>query len=117
MPTYRQWDVVVVPFPFVDRNHAKRRPALVISENRLASRFGLYWLLQITSAKNHGWPDDVSITDLETAGLPAASVVRVPKLATVDEPIIQERKGMLADQDREAVAAVLFRYWPIIGRF
>jgi hypothetical protein len=30
--TYKQFDVVIVPFPFTDRQAAKRRPALVVSD-------------------------------------------------------------------------------------
>ncbi|WP_241503877.1 type II toxin-antitoxin system PemK/MazF family toxin [Ferruginivarius sediminum] len=107
---------MVVPFPFADQNRSKRRPALVISPPALTERYGLYWLLQITSAKNHGWADDVPIEDMNAAGLPAPSVVRIPKLATVDEPVILDRKGRLAERDREAVAKVLLRYWPIANR-
>jgi mRNA interferase MazF len=29
--TYKQYDVVVVPFPFTDRTATKKRPALIIS--------------------------------------------------------------------------------------
>ena len=29
--TYRQFDVVVVPFPFTDVEASKRRPALILS--------------------------------------------------------------------------------------
>ena len=29
--TFRRWDVVSVPFPFVEGHASKRRPALVVS--------------------------------------------------------------------------------------
>jgi mRNA interferase MazF len=29
--TFRRWDVVSVPFPFIERYATKRRPALVVS--------------------------------------------------------------------------------------
>ncbi|MBS0366200.1 MAG: hypothetical protein JSR67_10300 [Proteobacteria bacterium] len=45
---------------------------------------GLLWVLMITSAENRGWPGDVAIPDLETAGLPAASVIRAAKIATIE---------------------------------
>lgn len=38
----------------------------------------------ITSAANRGWLGDVEILDLEQAGLPAPSVVRSAKIATIE---------------------------------
>lgn len=38
----------------------------------------------ITSAANRGWEGDVEIGDLAQAGLPAPSVVRSAKIATID---------------------------------
>ena len=32
MPTFEQFDVVVVPFPYTDTATSKRRPALVLSD-------------------------------------------------------------------------------------
>ncbi len=42
------------------------------------------WVVMITSAVNRGWPDDVAIKDLAAAGLPAPSVIRTAKIATID---------------------------------
>ena len=69
------FDIVVVPFPYADRLAEKRRPALVISNRKLAP-FGLIWVAMITSADNAPWSCDVDIADLARAGLPAPSVVR-----------------------------------------
>jgi hypothetical protein len=44
------FDVVVVPFPYADRLAEKRRPALVISNRKLAVH-GLVWVAMITSAE------------------------------------------------------------------
>jgi mRNA interferase MazF len=60
----------------------------------------------ITSAENRGWPDDVRISDLRAAGLPAPSIVRLAKMATVDAGDAQ-RLGTLPVADREAVASRL----------
>lgn len=32
MPIYKQFEVVVVPFPFTDRNETKKRPASILSD-------------------------------------------------------------------------------------
>ena len=38
----------------------------------------------ITSAENRSWPDDVPVADLAKAGLPAPSVIRTAKIATIE---------------------------------
>jgi mRNA interferase MazF len=38
----------------------------------------------ITSAANRGWPGDVPVTNLAAAGLPAPSVIRTAKIATIE---------------------------------
>jgi mRNA interferase MazF len=38
----------------------------------------------ITSAENRGWPGDVTISNLASAGLPVPSVVRTAKIATIE---------------------------------
>ena len=38
----------------------------------------------ITAAENRGWPGDVEISDAQAAGLPAPSVIRTAKIATID---------------------------------
>ena len=88
------FDIVVVPFPYADRLAEKRRPALVISNRRLAP-FGLVWVAMITSADNAPWSCDVTIVDLARAGLPAPSVVRTAKIACIEPARIERRAGRL----------------------
>ncbi len=84
MPALRRGDVVKVAFPFGDTATRERRPALVVSDGDLASEHGLIWVAMITSAENEPWPTDIAIEDHSTAGLPAPSVVRCAKIATLD---------------------------------
>ena len=97
--TYEAGQVVRVPFPFTDRVASKNRPALVLSD---AAAFntpsGHLVLAMITSARNAPWPLDCPIEDLETAGLPAPSVVRC-KLFTLDARLIRGVLGRLAEAD------------------
>jgi len=104
MATFETWDIVKVPFPYTDRPVRQRRPALVIAAGELETAHGLLWLAMITSAANRGWPGDVSVSDLRVAGLPAASVVRPAKLATI-EARDAEHLGTLPRGDRESVAS------------
>jgi mRNA interferase MazF len=105
--TFEAFDVVVVPFPFTDRTTTKRRPALVLSDaGSFNKRVGQSVLAMITSASNSDWPLDVNIQNLDDAGLPSASVVRM-KLFTLDDKLVIRKAGMLAEQDRSAVSTTL----------
>ena len=106
MAIFEAWDVVKVPFPYTDRPVRQRRPALVVAAGEIEAVHGLLWLVMITSAENRGWPGDVGISDLRVAGLPAPSIVRPAKIATVDARDAQ-RLGALPGADRKAVAAGL----------
>jgi mRNA interferase MazF len=106
MAIFEVWDIVKVPFPYTDRPVRQRRPALVVAADEIEAAHGLIRLIMITSAENRGWPDDVRISDLRTAGLPAPSIVRPAKIATVDAQDAQ-RLGILPIDDREAVASRL----------
>ncbi len=97
------FDIVVVPFPYADRLAEKRRPALVISNRKLATH-GLIWVAMITSAENEAWPSDVAIADLKRAGLPAASVVRPAKIACIEPARIDRRTGRLDKATAKVVA-------------
>ena len=108
MASFRQGDVVAVPFPYTDRSTRQRRPALVVSSGDIEAAHGLLWVVMITSAENRGWPADVPIANLGKAGLPAPSIVRPRKIATI-EARDAKRLGSVE-------AAVLTRALREIGR-
>jgi mRNA interferase MazF len=107
---FAPYDVVVVPFPYADRLAEKRRPAIVISAPVLERQHGLVWLAMVTSAANRGWDGDVMVSDLGLTGLPAPSLVRPAKIATVDGERILRRLGKLPAKDARAVAAQLKKF-------
>ena len=84
MASFEQGDVIKVPFPYTDRATRQYRPALVVSMGRLSVAHGLLWVLMITSAENRGWPGDVPVNDTVEAGLPAPSIIRTAKIATIE---------------------------------
>lgn len=105
--TYKKYDVVTVPFPFIDSAMQKRRPALVLSDHAtFNTKIGHSVMAMITSEKNAPWPLDVKIGDLKQAGLPAPSVARM-KLFTLDHRFVVARIGALSDADRMGVEASL----------
>jgi mRNA interferase MazF len=84
MTSFRQGDVIKVPFPYTDRSTRQSRPTLIVSSPALEEAHGLLWVVMITSEENRGWAGDVPVTDLAMAGLPAASVIRTAKIATIE---------------------------------
>lgn len=108
MPTvvYKPYDVVAVPFPFVDAIQSKRRPAVVLSSAKHQMDTGHCSLLMITSANRQGWSSDLEVQDLEAAGLPRESVMR-QKIFTVDGRLILRKIGHLSLKDRQALRAAL----------
>ena len=113
MPIFEPWDIVKVPFPYADRPVRQRRPALVIGAGEIEAEHGLLWLVMITSAENRGWRGDVAVSDLQRAGLPAASIIRATKIATVEARDAQ-RLGTLPLADRDAVSSHLRRSLSIV---
>ncbi len=106
MPDCEVWDVVKVPFPYTNRPVQQRRPALVVAVPDASGAPELIWVLMVTSAAHRGWPGDVAISDLPVAGLPAASVVRSAKIATI-EAGDAERIGQLPPEDRAMVTEAM----------
>jgi mRNA interferase MazF len=100
------WAVVKVPYPYTDRPVRQRRPALVVAQTGQGAGLPLLWVLMITSAENRGWSGDVAISDIAAAGLPAESVVRTEKVATIDAREVAVL-GSLPVKDRPIVAARL----------
>lgn len=83
MPAFERGAVVRVPFPYTNRPIRQRRPALVVSASGLAEH--LLWVVMITSAGNRRWESDIALTeDYADMGLPAPSLIRPAKIATID---------------------------------
>ena len=100
--TYNRYDIVKVPFPFTDRQAGKYRPALIISNAEpFNSLIGHSVMAMITSAKQSSWPLDTPINDLESAGLPTQSLIRL-KLFTLDHRLIISSLGYLSANDQAA---------------
>ena len=106
MPTYKPFEVVVVPFPFMDSAATKRRPALVLSTQGFNDRAAHLVPAMITRSENRGWPLDTEIKDLSAAGLSHPSMVRM-KLFTLDERFVLRKSGALAVKNGASVQNAL----------
>jgi mRNA interferase MazF len=113
--SFDSFDVVVVPFPFTDKSTTKRRPALILSAAQAFNcQVGQAVMAMITSAKNSDWPLDSEIQDLDCAGLPSPSVIRM-KLFTLDEKLIIRKAGKLARPDQEKIITALRHLLPFVS--
>lgn len=106
---FKAFDVVAVPFPFTDRDAIKRRPALVISNERFNQRHDQLILAMITTATDNVWPSDISLTNWQEAGLKVACHFRL-KLFTLDQRLVLKAIGHLSSKDVKSVQAVLTEY-------
>ena len=108
MTTYKQGQVVLVPFPMTDLEGTKQRPAVVVSA---------YWyntsrpdciLVAVTSAVPQELDRDmVSIhgAEVKDAGLRQPSVVKAGKIFTVEQDRILKPLGKLSRGSLERVLA------------
>ncbi len=106
---FKAFDIVAVPFPFTDRETIKRRPVLVISNERFSQQHNQLVLAMITTTIEDVWSSDVSFAHWQEAGLKVACHFRL-KLFTLDKNLIVKAIGHLSSQDMKSVQAVLTEY-------
>ena len=105
--TFDAFDVVIVPFPFTDREVSRRRPAVVLTANQpYGAQTGHCVIAMITAAAGSSWPHDLPISDPVAAGLRKACVMRM-KLFSIDQRLIIAKAGRLGNQDRAAARTAL----------
>ncbi len=109
MPTFKQGDVIKVPFPYTDRPTRQWRPALVVSTGGIEDLHGLLWVVMITSAQHRGWPGDVRVSNLRMAGLPVPSVIRSAKIATIEASADASKLGRVPAVKLRQVTQKLLR--------
>ena len=92
-----QGDIVLVPFPFIDGDGSKLRPALVVA---LSERHQDA-LLAFISSKLNGPPHDDELDILsdqpnfEMSGLKVSSRLRLTRMTTLAISLVQRRIGTL----------------------
>ena len=106
------FDVVEVPFPFSDRNQAKTRKALVLSNRAYNETNSAAVMMMITSAHAGEWLGDIPLAGWQSAGLKKPCVARV-KLFTLDNALILGKVGCLTQPDRKAVLRSLKTALPL----
>ena len=106
MAKFVKGDIVVVPFPFSDLTHTKRRPAVVISELKGNDRI----LCQITSQSiRDEHAIELNDSDFVEGGLYQSSNVRPNRIFTCDISIIQYKVGHLRLEKMEHIINELIK--------
>ena len=94
--------VVLVPFPFMERPAAKRRPALVLSKKEFNSDNNHSIMAMITTAKSSQWHSDYKLSNPTLAGLKVDCYVRW-KIFTLPNSLIVRLIGELAEEDQKVL--------------
>lgn len=92
-----RWDVVEVDFggPAVGHEQAKRRPAVVISNDHFNRAAGLLTVLPITSRQTAKYPAEVEFDDMP--GIVSRGVIMVHQIRTVSQTRVERVRGPLKD--------------------
>ncbi|NQT96270.1 MAG: type II toxin-antitoxin system PemK/MazF family toxin [Candidatus Marinimicrobia bacterium] len=97
---YKQWDIVLIPFPFTDLKVVKKRPVLIIYPNHFNQDEQDVIIVYMTSnLKSRDRVGDYKIIKWEAANLPKPTLMRM-KLATISKSIILKKLGRLHQQDQ-----------------
>ncbi|MBI3837128.1 MAG: type II toxin-antitoxin system PemK/MazF family toxin [Planctomycetia bacterium] len=108
----RRGDVVLVGFPFASGSGSKRRPALVVQNDRNNQRMRNTILAAITttvhrSSESTQFLVDPSTSDGQASGLYLPSVVSCENLATVEHALITRILGRLQPSMMQQIDACL----------
>ncbi len=104
--SFDQGDVVLVPFPFTDLTAIKQRPALVLSPERLNKVRADLVVAAITSQIPEPLGEGevlLSEADLQAAGLPKRSIVKLGKIFTIHQGLTRKKLGRIPQSTLEEI--------------
>jgi len=97
--TYKQGEILIVPFPFSDLSGIKRRPVLILSKN--SKDLIICGITSNLKDKKHSVLIDNS--NLSEGKIPKQSLIKVNKLFTIEESIIEKKVAKLNKETFEDV--------------
>lgn len=101
---YKQRDIVLVPFPYSDLSAVKKRPVLVVSNNKYNNNFEDVLVCVITSNQFlDSYSVELENEDLEVGVLPEKSVVKSHKLFTIHKDKIVKKFSVVTESYFEKV--------------
>ena len=107
-------DIMLVKFPRTNLEEGKYRPVLLIS--KFPGPFDDWLICAITSQLKHkitGWDDIIAETDrdFKSSGLKVSSLIRIGKLATVEESILEGQLGKISSKRLNKILRKLVDYF------
>jgi len=111
---YKAGDISLVRFPRTDLGVGKYRPVLLIA--KMPGPFSDWLICAITSQFKHeikNWDEKIGIKDEDfiISGLKVPSLVRIGKLATVEEDIFEGVLGKISSQRLKKILKKLGKYF------
>jgi mRNA interferase MazF len=108
-PPLARGDVVLTRFPFTDLTGSSVRPALIVSPGAIGQDFVLAGISSVVRGALA--PTDLLVEvahpDFPLTGLRVTSVIRLHKLAAVEQSVIVRRLGLVGPQLRAEVDRLL----------
>ena len=106
---YEQWEILIVPFPFLDLSAVKQRPVLVLSKREYNKNTEDIITCGITSnLKDSENSVLVENKNLLNGNLPAVSRIKVDKLFTLEKSIVKKSIGRINKDTFEKVKKEFF---------
>ncbi len=95
---YNKGDIGAVNFPFSDLSGLKKRPAFVLSNDKV-NQSGDLLLIQITSqVKRDGFSIPLEENDYQGKKLPLKSFIRIHKIFTLNESLILNKVTVTTEE-------------------
>ena len=105
---YRRVEIVLIPVPFSDLSASKRRPVLVISNDKHnASGQDMIVVAIISNVVQTGIP--IANSDLMSGQLPKPSIIRCDKIYTLDQSIVVKPIGFISNTIQDSVVESINR--------
>ena len=106
---YNRGELVMIPVPYTDLSATKKRPVLVISNNKYNAKSQDMIVAAVTS---NVFQQGIAITNaaMEQGQLPKPSIIRSDKIYTLNQGIVAKRIGCVKAEIMDAVQASVIRH-------
>lgn len=96
---YKQRNIVLIPFPFTDLTGAKKRPALIISNEKINKTEDRICCLITSNPQSKG----IKIKNIEKGILPFTSYVKPQRLFTIHKGLIKQNICTISKEEYNKV--------------